>query len=405
MNILIIALFYAPSSEVPSVRMISLSNYLITKGYNVSVVSWTRKKLETIYKENELSSVVPPGVKVYEYDSDLRETLPFIDDIRLGKEFTKKISKIVDIKKYDIIIDTCGPYFTLEAMPVLKKRYGIPYVLDFRDLGALNYRPNIVAKSSNKLFQWLKKPVLDCYKKMVYNREKKSVNFADGLVCVSDIDCQEMLKTYKINPQKCIIASNGFDENKLKTIKPINKRDGITCAVFGKFMYYSKERALAILKSIDNLIENEIDVELWHIGRSSQIIDETIKQNNINKKGYKSCGLQEYSVGMSILGAADFFVVEDTSPDDVGTKIYDYIYWNKPIIASVPKNIPLAKLVDTFEHGYVCESEEEIFKAMNDIISNRYNVLDSKLDCMKYSRLYQNQKIEKLITDIVLRRC
>ena len=57
----------------------------------------------------------------------------------------------------------------------------------------------------------------------------------------------------------------------------------------------------------------------------------------------KRVGLKEYAEGMAILGAADFFVVEDTSPDDVGTKIYDYIYWNKPIIAAAPPRYTISK--------------------------------------------------------------
>ena len=126
-------------------------------------------------------------------------------------------------------------------------------------------------------------------------------------------------------------------------------------------------------------------------------IDEAIKENDISSECFENKGLMEYAKGMAVLGSADFFVVEDTSPDDVGTKIYDYIFWNKPVVAAVPKEIPLASLVSGFEHGYACNSKEEIFNAIKDILDHKFENLDSKLDVMKYSRTCQNQIIENVL--------
>ena len=50
MKVLVIAPFYAPSSEVPSARMLSLTRYLIQQGHQVTVVCWSKEKLLTIYK-------------------------------------------------------------------------------------------------------------------------------------------------------------------------------------------------------------------------------------------------------------------------------------------------------------------------------------------------------------------
>ena len=100
-----------------------------------------------------------------------------------------------------------------------------------------------------------------------------------------------------------------------------------------------------------------------------------------------------YEEGMALLGTADFFIVEDTSPDDVGTKIYDYIYFNKPVVAATPPNIPLAKLVRTFENGYVCSTDKEVEAAMYKVVTEHPEKLDGELDPGKYSRKVQNQNI------------
>lgn len=403
MKILIIAPYYAPSSEVPSVRMISLSSYLVKNNHNVTVLCWSKEKLLTLYKENELSSSVPDGVKVIEFNSK-NKRLPFMDDLRFGKELKKLLPQIISKESYDIVFATCGPYFSLEAMPQLNKKYNIPYVLDFRDLGVLNYRPKLGTESNKKKVSFWKKLPLNWYNKKISERERKAVEGANGIIFVSQIDKEKMQKEYKIEEKRCVIASNGFDDAKLSTVIPKKKQKGIVGAVFGKFMYYSKNRATAILKGIDLQRKKGIDIRLMHIGRHFDYIDEAMRENDLDSNVYESCGLKEYSVGMALLGSADFFVVEDTSPDDVGTKIYDYIYWNKPIIAAVPKGIPLAKLVRTFEHGYVCETEQEINDAIDEIVRYKYSTLDDALDNKKYSRTFQNYKMEELLKNVTQRR-
>lgn len=403
MKILIVAPYYAPSSEVPSVRMVSLTNYLTNKKHEVTVACWSRKKLLTLYKESELSTAIPDKVKILEFDF-VAKFQPMLDDLRFGKEITKTLSKYKDIESFDVVFVTCGPYFTLKAMPKLKSNHGVKYILDFRDLGALNYRPKLFTEGDQKKTSWWKKPILNWYHTKVSNRERKAVKNADGIICVSPIDKKKMQEAYNIPDDKCIIASNGFDDIKLSSIVPNEKEKGIVGAVFGKFMYYSRSRAEALLIGIDKQKKKGVDIKLRHIGRNYDYIDEAIVRNHIDPRAFEKVGLKEYSEGMAILGASDFFVVEDTSPDDVGTKIYDYIYWNKPIIAATPKNIPLAKLVSSFEHGYVCETLEEIDAAISDIVANRYSVLDSNLDILKYSRTYQNQKMEQMMFEVVSRR-
>ena len=403
MNILVVAPYFAPSSEVASARMISLTSHLVNNGHHVSVVCWSKKKLLTIYDDKELSSSVPEGVDVIPLNFK-SIGIPIIDDIVYGIRLKHFLSFSVDIKSYDLVFVTCGPYFSLEALPLLKKKYKTKIIIDFRDLGALNYRPSLGSETSKPAVSKLKKSVINCYQWFVSRREKRAVTIADAIICVSKIDKEKMQTYYDIQDDNIIVASNGFDDNKLIDIKPCEKESGIVGAVFGKFMYYSRKRALALLIAIDKQRENGVNIKLRHIGRNYDFIDEAISSNHINPASFENIGLKEYREGMSILGASDFFVVEDTSPDDVGTKIYDYIFWNKPIIAAVPKNIPLAKLVSSFKHGYVCETEREIEQAINEIVANGYSFLDPDIDISAYSRSFQNDKIEELFIKVVLRR-
>lgn len=399
MKVLIVAPYFAPSSEVPSVRMVSLTNYLIKQGHEVNILCWSVEKLLTLYNKNELNTKIPEKAKIFTFNSKKR-FFPFIDDIVFGKRFRKTIDKILERIEVDMVFITCGPYFTLECVPYIRKKFNIPVILDFRDLGALNYRPKLGSEENNPIVAWWKKPILKWYKDKVLIREKSAIIAADKVICISEIDREKMHNFYGLNNNKFIVATNGFDEDKLSDLIPNNKTSFISCAVFGKFMYYSKRRAIAILKAISNLRSEGIDISLVHIGRSLDYIHDSIKENNIDKGSYKPLGLQSYFEGMKILGSCDFFVVEDTSPDDVGTKIYDYIYWNKPIVGAVPKDIPLAKLIASFKNGFVCDDEVEILSSMKHIINNNIRCLDDNLDILMYSRKKQNQVIENTMLSL-----
>ena len=253
MKVLVIAPFYAPSSEVPSARMLSLTRYLIQQGHQVTVVCWSKEKLLTIYKEKELSSTIPDGVNIVDINFEDKK-IPIFTDLIFGKKMKKFLCSSIDLKEYEIAFVTCGPYFTLEAMPYIKSKFGLKYVLDFRDLGALNYRPklgNELDKKNKRILNFLKKLILQWYQNKVFFREKRAVINADGLICVSAIDKEKMQKAYAISDEKCIIATNGYDDIKLNKIVVKDKEPGIVGAVFGKFMYYSRSRAEALLLGID----------------------------------------------------------------------------------------------------------------------------------------------------------
>ncbi len=399
MKILIIAPYFAPSSEVPSVRMVSFSNYLYQEGFDVTVMCWAEDKLLTIYNKSELNTKIPDGINIITFDSKVR-VLPFLDDLRFGRELTSKLDSVLSKNDFQIVFVTCGPYFSLQALPKIKKKYQIPYVLDFRDLGALNYRPRLGTELKIHKSAFYKRIIKAWYFRKIKNRERRAVLNANGVICISKIDLDIMKEEYKLSPHNSIIATNGFDENKLINIYPIKNNNTLVGAIFGKFMYYSEKRALSLLKAIDMLNEKNANIKLVHIGRKNKYIIETIKKNNINEECYECVGLKEYSEGMKILGSADFFMLEDTSPDDVGTKIYDYIYWNKPIIAAIPKDIPLAKLVKSFQNGFVCETDQEILNALRKIQIENLKVLDNNFDKTKFSRKYQNMKMKDLLEKV-----
>lgn len=399
MKILVIAPHFAPCSEVPAARMVSLCSYLLENKHQVTVVSLSKKMLLEIYSEKELSTPIPEGVTVKNYELKSYRW-GWIENIINGLEFKRKLKQIVDLSSFDVVFVTCGPYYTLRVLPSIQRKYKVPYIIDFRDLGALDMRPR---KSQKR--QGIEKAVAFVFSKFYHSyqrwREKRAVNNAAMVISISEMDKSITSKAYGFSSQKIKVATNGYDEKKLASILPFEKKNPIMGAVFGKFMCYSVSRATAVLKAISILNQEGYDIKLYHIGKENKEVYNSISKNDIDTDVYQYLGIMEYSKGMATIGNADFFVVEDTSPDDVGTKIYDYIYWNKPIIAVVPKDIPLAKLVSSFEHGYICDNTNDVKRAIEDIVRNKYDCLDPSLDREKFSRKHQNQIMESAMVSVI----
>ena len=159
MRVLIIAPYFAPNPEVAAVRMVSLSSQLVSDGHAVTVLCLSREGLLRENKPEELTASVPDGVRTIRFDLDY-STAPLVADYLNGKRFARALSGLVDPADYDVVLNTCGPYYPLEAAPIIG-RWGIPYVLDFRDLGAINYRPTIVSGSGAGAAKAALKPCKD----------------------------------------------------------------------------------------------------------------------------------------------------------------------------------------------------------------------------------------------------
>lgn len=395
MRALVIAPYFAPNPEVAAVRMVSLSSQLVADGHSVTVLCLSREGLLRENSPEELTAKVPEGVDTIRFNIDY-STMPLVADYVNGKRFARALPGLVDPADYDVVLNTCGPYYPLEAAGIIS-RWGLPYVLDFRDLGAINYRPTIVSGAS-KAAGSPKAALKRLYGILLKRRERRAVGLADRVICISDIDLRAMRGAYGLPEDKSCVATNGFDDARLGSIVPSGEKPyALTAAVFGKFMYYDKDRAAAILEALCEVRGHGIDAGLAHIGKRYDWIPGVIADKGIDPACYTNLGLMEYPVGMSHLGSADFFVVEDTSPDDVGTKIYDYIYWNKPVVAVVPPEGPLAALVSGFENGFVCTTSDEVRAAVERIADEGLDCLDPALDRDRFSRRHQNRLIEEVL--------
>ena len=85
----------------------------------------------------------------------------------------------------------------------------------------------------------------------------------------------------------------------------------------------------------------------------------------------------------------------------LGTKVFDYIYLNKPIIAFVEKKGEIEKLLQDFKNTYCYRNDFELYDKMHSFLATKNPKLYEGSEGEKYSRENQAEKLYKKINEII----
>jgi len=162
-------------------------------------------------------------------------------------------------------------------------------------------------------------------------------------------------------------------------------------------MYYGEEASLIFFSTIKNLMENGISIKITHIGNREVDVEKMLMKFNLPFNMYECTGVCDYKKGMEILQSADIFISIYPVRSGLGTKIFDYIFHNKPVVLFGYKSSEIAAFFSQFENFYCCESISEGSLIMAKIINQVSQKLDSKIDPVIYSRTYQWNKFIALL--------
>lgn len=397
MKILMVSPFFAPYSLVGANRMMSLSRFLTEKGHDVTVWAHDRATLARFSDKTSLCSNVPDKVNTIRFSVPAESANKYLFAISYDKQIRacrRAAKKQLNKNNYDVIIMSCGPTYQQEAVLRFAKKENIPLVMDMRDLDVLSKdsgKHNCFIKALKNLF----------WKYRKYRPEKLCMEYAKKVVVVVPGADTDVEKAYGISKDKTTVIYNGYDEKSLEDLPKEEKDSGILrIGFFGKLMCYSPERGEMLLAALDGLSKSGVSIELYHVGPKCPKAYETINDLGLCPQIYNFEGPKDYREGMALMQNADMFAIEYLDPKGLGTKIFDYIFLNKPIICVSPKECVLARTVSSFENGFSCDSEVEIAEAIKTIVEERRTVLDNMADLSVYSRTKQNERYEKLLMEI-----
>lgn len=397
MKLLIIAPFFAPYSLVGANRMMSLSRFLVERGHEVTVWAHDRDTLARLSDADALCSDVPEGVRTLRFSVPPASAHKYLSPISYQKQVwasCKAARRQLGENGYDAVLMSCGPTYQQKAGLQYARQRNIPLVMDMRDL-------NVLAGRSRKRNRFLKTMQNLFWRRQQYGPEKRCMTYAEKIVVVVPGADSDVEAAYGIPKGKTAVIYNGYDEAILSDLpEEPEESAALRIGIFGKFMHYSPERGRMLLAALDFLWKSGTPVELYHVGPDCREAHDAIRELGLCPQIYHALGPKEYRTGMTLMQNADLYAMEHLDPNGLGTKVFDYFFFNKPIVCIAPKKCALARMVSSFENGFSCDSREEVVAALRTIVEEHRTVLDRRADLSVYSRRVQNERYETLLLEL-----
>lgn len=384
MKVLIVSPAYPPFSGVGGMRMGSLSEYLRNQGVKVRVL----RNNPGFWGDQNLKTKVPSGIEII----DVHVSSNFFNN---AKTYSSEVKKIIESDSIDLIIYSVGPFYTLLTLYTIKKKYMNKAIIDFRDLWSYEKRGS----------RGIVKDIKFSLVKLIYRIiERPAVERSDGLVVVTPGDFDIMSRKYKNKKQNIKVISNGYEDNNFNEVESVKKEasfnsNTIQIVSLGKLGYYAPHLVRELCSALNEIKIANKEIELLHVGQKEAIV-ETIMSQYKNFK-YKCTGYVDNRNALRIASESDIALIVYNHPTGYGTKVFDYIACNKPIILVTEEANDLRKFISGFKNSFVCKNKEQIIDSIRFLYNNEIKTLDDEFIRSKYSRDNQNRLYYTQIIEIV----
>jgi len=320
----------------------------------------------------------------------------FIPDARKFwiKPSVKRLTKYLKENNVDAIVSNGPPHTTHMIALSLKKKFGVPWLADFRDPWT-----NIDFYDKLLLSKWADKKH--------HKLEDEVINLADEVVTVSPNWAKDFLEQSK---RKFQVIYNGFDEEDFNngTVELDKKFSFVHIGSMNKDR--NPHNLWVVLGELCREIEGfSEDVEIKMIGPVDIAVKQAIESNglieNFNKLNYVP-----HQEAIAILNTAQLLLlpINDT-PNSLGVipgKLFEYLAAKRPIICIGPTEGDSSKIIRESNAGYVfpfSDSEnlkQRIMSLFKEFKENG-SLGHSSGEINKYSRKNLTGQLAKLLDDLV----
>ena len=279
--------------------------------------------------------------------------------------------------KSDLIVASVPALFLGWIGYFVSKRQKVPFLLDVRDLWSDSLATTSLAKIPFflKLNEWIEKTL---YKKA-------------NMICCTSRAQMETVKAYARNKKPVLFVPNGVDPEVSQTaeihpfIHEIRKKYRFVGLYAGKHSKYTE---------LDNLIEaakklqnDDFAIVLLGGGYTKGALKEQVRQ-----EGLQNVFLHDPVPKSEVAGfeaGADMFFI-NYSPEQawakvLPNKVFDYMYWNKPIIAAVVPG-EITRVLEESKAGLGVPPREPglLAEAVQGLLSNSSPQIQSREYLMKH---------------------
>lgn len=374
-NILMISHSYPPVESVGGLRAYYFSKNLAKLGWKFSIV-----KLEPYNKDVISTSTnrFNGEVEIYQSKDILRlarfacRWKLFVPDFEIGWILPtfEACKRIIEKSCPHVIYATCSPFSSAIVGALIKKRYGIPLILDFRDPWSFNWEVAYPTYFHKFVDNFLEAHVLE---------------IADHLIVVTENMRKEYVDKYGFLRQKISTITNGFDVCDLPScdLSPFEK---FTITYCGSF--YGLRRPDLFLKGLKEVIIRKKllprDLQVFFLGSEKEDLSRLIRILGLDQFAFH-LGYLSHRRALEFIFRSHMLLLVEPRPA-LTSKVFEYLATGKPILALVSKG-ELENLVkDYSDVSYVLTSD------------NFYNVAEAIYDCYDKwaNNKYQTTSTEKV---------
>lgn len=276
----------------------------------------------------------------------------FLPDNKKGwmKPALREARKLLSLETFDIIFATAPPYTSFLIGTELKKEFGIPLILDYRDAwldDGLSFYPT-------PFHRWI-----------VKSMEKKVLHQSNKIVSYTRQIKEHILKNYPfIKPDEIVIIPHGYDEEDFE-VKSENLRSSNKFRITYSGAFYDERTPKFFLKAIEKLLferpDLESQIEFYFVGNFPKYY-----YRKIQKSKYKSIfhftDYVNHQENIKYLLSSDvlwLMIRHSKNPHLYATsKLFEYMGTTKPILACVPLNGAAASILKDYGAAFIVEPED-----------------------------------------------
>jgi len=331
----------------------------------------------------------PPKVWIY-LRRKLRITADFPDYYKTWFSPAYREAKRI-LRQDDVhLIYSASPTFTTAFVAMkLKKEFRIPWVADFLDGWAVNDFLNF------ELEEGVREPLRSLFRLRVKRAERNILEAVDEMLVTSWHTKQRMCELHGVSEKKIGVVTEGYDESVFQGLKPrALYPDKLTITFLGSYYTHYRELILRFLKVVDQVDQH---AEAVFVGRAAARVHEMSMANATCILHVPRVKALEFGLGSNFL-----FVVMPSFAKWIAMKTFDYLRLGVPILALVPEDGDVAKIIREAKAGFILSYDEEsLRKQLRDIFDSwRKGELKDFQPNSEYIKQYERKNLAQRIVSI-----
>jgi glycosyltransferase involved in cell wall biosynthesis len=321
----------------------------------VKIVRTRSYDVNRIFKKQGVIKMPPEWMrKILQYIGDLF----FFPDTKIGWKSiaVKAASELIDSERFDILFATAPPQTDFLIGAVLKRKYEIPLVVDYRDAW-LEYP-----------FKYFPTPL---HRLWHAHLEKQVLKAADRVIVTHRRVKESILRRNKIlDYNEVIILSQGFDAEDFPPMNAEKQTSPVKMKITHAGTFYAERNPVIMLQALANVFRSNPKIrgriEIHLAGNVREEDRQLVKRLNLQNAVYFLGYLPHRECIRCLVESDVLWFVIDNDYQTPG-KLYEYFGSRKPLIAS---------LIDGYTKQVIEESGAAICVPLKDEKAHELAILD-----------------------------